>query len=93
MAKKKQIETINDLNLMRPDEIKEYLDQYVIGQDEAKKTLAVAVYNHYKRIIYNNSGAKNNHVNIEKSNVLIGGASGSGKTYMEFLLTCVLLVV
>ena len=82
MAKKKQIETIDDLNLMRPDEIKEYLDQYVIGQDEAKKTLAVAVYNHYKRIIYNHANKSKNQVNIEKSKVLIGGASGSGKTYM-----------
>ena len=82
MEKKRQIETIDDLNLMRPDEIKEYLDQYVIGQDEAKKTLAVAVYNHYKRIIYNHTNKSKNQVNIEKSNVLIGGSSGSGKTYM-----------
>lgn len=66
------------INLMRPDEIKEYLDQYIIGQDEAKKTLAVAVYNHYKRIIHNNN--KLGDTEITKSNCLICGPTGSGKT-------------
>ena len=50
-TKKTESETRTGFNLMRPDEIKEYLDQYIIGQDEAKKVLSVAVYNHYKKIL------------------------------------------
>ena len=65
------------INLQSPKEIKEYLDKYVIGQDEAKKTLAVAVYNHYKRILH-----KTDPIEIQKSNVLMVGPSGSGKTYL-----------
>jgi ATP-dependent Clp protease ATP-binding subunit ClpX len=83
MAKKKLIEGIEELQLPRPDEIKAYLDQYVIGQDEAKKTLSVAVYNHYKRIIYNHyNQGKKAATNIEKSNIILLGNSGGGKTYM-----------
>lgn len=77
------------INLPRPDEIKAYLDQYVIGQDEAKIALSVAVYNHYKRI-FNNKGVinkngtvvRNTDVTIDKSNCLLLGPTGSGKTYM-----------
>lgn len=69
-----------ELTLYRPDEIKAYLDQYVIGQEEAKRTLSVGVYNHYKRIVYNST--HNNPVNIQKSNILMAGNTGSGKTYM-----------
>lgn len=61
-----------------PREIKEYLDRYVIGQDEAKKTLAVAVYNHYKRI----NQDKKSDIEIQKSNILMIGSTGSGKTYL-----------
>ncbi len=61
----------------KPMEIKEYLDQYVIGQDQAKKFVSVAIYNHYKRI---NSSLKDENVEIQKSNILLLGPTGSGKT-------------
>lgn len=67
--------------LPRPDEIKAYLDRYVIGQDEAKKVLSVAVYNHYKRIIQNDSMKNGNDV-LDKSNVVMLGETGCGKTYL-----------
>jgi ATP-dependent Clp protease ATP-binding subunit ClpX len=70
-----------DFTLLKPVEIKKYLDQYVIGQDEAKKILAVAVYNHYKRI-FNISKAKEEDVEIEKSNVILVGETGTGKTLL-----------
>ena len=66
--------------LLKPKEIKEILDSYVIGQDEAKVTLSVAVYNHYKRLKNNNS--KESEVELQKSNVLLIGPSGVGKTYL-----------
>ncbi|WP_055665648.1 ATP-dependent Clp protease ATP-binding subunit ClpX [Desnuesiella massiliensis] len=66
-------------SLPRPAEIKNYLDQYVIGQDSAKKSLAVAVYNHYKRINSNESDAD---VELQKSNILLLGPTGSGKTLL-----------
>lgn len=65
---------------MRPKDIKSHLDQYVIGQHEAKRTLAVAVYNHYKRL--NHSGATGDDVEIEKSNLLFVGRTGTGKTLL-----------
>ena len=71
------------VKLKKPIEIKEYLDQYVIGQDEAKMVLSVAVYNHYKRINYNIHQKNNdNSVEIEKSNILMVGETGTGKTLM-----------
>ncbi len=66
-------------DLPKPREIKEILDQYVIGQEEAKKVLSVAVYNHYKRIDYRE---KANDVEIQKSNILLIGPTGSGKTFL-----------
>ncbi|WP_410506217.1 ATP-dependent Clp protease ATP-binding subunit ClpX [Haloimpatiens sp. FM7315] len=66
-------------NLSKPKEIKSHLDQYVIGQDEAKKSLAVAVYNHYKRI---NSAVNVSDVELQKSNILLLGPTGSGKTLL-----------
>jgi len=66
-------------NIPKPLEIKTFLDDYVIGQEDAKKTLAVAVYNHYKRI---RSDFKNEDVELKKSNILMVGPTGSGKTYM-----------
>lgn len=66
--------------LPRPSEIKEYLDQYVVGQDEAKKYLSVAVYNHYKRLASRAIG--NDEVEIEKSNILLLGPTGTGKTLL-----------
>jgi ATP-dependent Clp protease ATP-binding subunit ClpX len=65
--------------LPKPLEIKNYLDQYVVGQDEAKKALAVAVYNHYKRI---NSNTNDDDVELQKSNILLLGPTGSGKTLL-----------
>tara|TARA_B100001758_G_scaffold22041_1_gene15493 strand:- start:194 stop:1324 length:1131 start_codon:yes stop_codon:yes gene_type:complete len=64
-------------NLVRPSEIKKYLDEYVIGQDNAKRALAVAVYNHYKRIL---SDTLDDDVKLDKSNILILGSTGTGKT-------------
>lgn len=65
--------------LPKPMEIKNYLDQYVIGQDSAKRSLAVAVYNHYKRI---NSNEEDSDVELQKSNILLLGPTGSGKTFL-----------
>lgn len=65
----------------KPKEIKAFLDEYVIGQDEAKKTLAVAVYNHYKRLSQQ-SAEKDDHVEIEKSNIIMAGSTGTGKTLL-----------
>lgn len=68
-------------SLPRPRDIKEVLDQYVVGQDDAKKILAVAVYNHYKRI-FSNKNLNKNDVELEKSNILLAGPTGSGKTLL-----------
>lgn len=67
-----------DINLLKPQEIKEFLDEYVIGQEEAKKVLSVAVYNHYKRI----TSDKDLDVELQKSNIIMIGPTGSGKTYL-----------
>ena len=73
--------TINShLTLLKPTEIKKFLDQYVIGQDDAKKVLAVAVYNHYKRI--GSKIKKQDEVEIEKSNIILVGETGTGKTLL-----------
>ncbi|GAB1416235.1 ATP-dependent Clp protease ATP-binding subunit ClpX [Paludibacter sp.] len=70
---------IHKESIPKPVEIKKYLDQYVIGQDEAKKFLSVAVYNHYKRLIQENT---NDDVEIEKSNIIMVGSTGTGKTLL-----------
>ncbi len=64
----------------KPHEIKEHLDDYVIGQDRAKKIISVAVHNHFKRISYNNNKSSQEHVELAKSNILLAGPTGSGKT-------------
>ncbi|MEG2812914.1 MAG: ATP-dependent Clp protease ATP-binding subunit ClpX, partial [Clostridium sp.] len=76
--------------LPKPQQIKEFLDQYVIGQQAAKKSLAVAVYNHYKRI--NSPKAKNDDVELSKSNILLLGPTGSGKTLLAQTLARLLNV-
>ncbi len=77
-----------EINLLRPKEIKEFLDQYVIGQEEAKKVLSVAVYNHYKRILSD----KDFDVELQKSNIIMVGPTGSGKTYLAQTLAKLLNV-
>lgn len=82
MATKKKT-SISGINLLRPDQIKEFLDNYVIGQEEAKKVLSVAVYNHYKKILYNSNNVKNeDSVEIDKSNIMLLGSTGCGKTLL-----------
>lgn len=73
-------ETLKDIP--KPHEIKAYLDQYIIGQDDAKKVLSVAVYNHYKRLAHNAASDSKNDVEIYKSNILLVGPTGSGKTLL-----------
>jgi len=73
---KKQKSNANFVNVLKPSEIKSKLDEYVIGQDDAKKVLSVAVYNHYKRL---NQPATKDEVEIEKSNVILVGRTGTGE--------------
>lgn len=72
--------SLNDVP--KPTEIKEYLDEYIIGQDDAKKYLSVAVYNHYKRLQQHTEGAEDDGVEIEKSNIIMVGSTGTGKTLL-----------
>jgi len=81
-VKSKNRPSHKELSLKKPMEIKLLLDQYVIGQDEAKSVLSVAVYNHYKRINYNLIHKTEEDVEIEKSNILLVGETGTGKTLM-----------
>jgi ATP-dependent Clp protease ATP-binding subunit ClpX len=70
------------LTVKKPIEIKKFLDEYVIGQDEAKKVLSVAVYNHYKRLQYKSSEVAKDEIEIEKSNIVMVGETGTGKTLL-----------
>ena len=75
-------ENVSEKPIPKPHEIKDYLDQYIVGQDEAKKVLSVAVYNHYKRLKHNKSANSKDDVEIQKSNILLVGPTGSGKTLL-----------
>ena len=80
--------SVQEINLLKPEELKSFLDDYVIGQDQAKKVLSVAVYNHYKRI----TSDVNLDVELQKSNILMLGPTGSGKTLLAQTLARVLNV-
>lgn len=84
----KETPDFSGINLLKPKEIKEFLDDYVIGQDEAKKVLSVAVYNHYKRI----TSKTQSDIELQKSNILMLGPTGSGKTYLAQTLAKLLNV-
>ena len=78
-----------DINLLKPVEIKQHLDEYVIGQEAAKKVLAVSVYNHYKRIT---ARADEDEIELQKSNIIMIGPTGSGKTYLAQTLAKIINV-
>lgn len=81
-------EGLGEINLLKPKEIKTFLDEYVIGQDAAKRVLSVAVYNHYKRV----TSMKKMDVDVQKSNILMLGPTGCGKTYLAQTLAKILNV-
>ena len=77
----KASEEVEEKAIPKPHEIKAYLDEHIVGQDDAKKVLSVAVYNHYKRLKHNRQ-ENTNGVEIQKSNILLVGPTGSGKTLL-----------
>lgn len=89
----KSSSSFNALQLLKPMEIKNHLDEYVIGQDEAKKVLSVAVYNHYKRLILSqNKTTSKDEIEVDKSNVIMVGETGTGKTLLARTIAKVLNV-
>ena len=89
--KKNKVESgsLPNFKLIKPREIKKFLDEYVIGQDQAKRVMSVAVYNHYKRLM---QPKMDNDINIEKSNIIMVGETGTGKTYLARTLAKILQV-
>ncbi len=92
MIKEAEAETTKPVPLMTPSELKAELDKYIVGQHEAKKVLSVAVYNHYKRINHVSDGKDDGGVEIEKSNILLLGPTGCGKTLLARTLAKILNV-
>jgi ATP-dependent Clp protease ATP-binding subunit ClpX len=90
MSSRLRDSVLGNVNLLKPADIKAHLDEYVIGQDEAKRGLAVAVYNHYKRISQNDSAK--DEITIEKSNMILVGRTGTGKTLLAKTIAKVLNV-
>ncbi len=88
-----EVQATNDMeiNLLKPKEIKAFMDEYVIGQEDAKKTLSVAVYNHYKRVLSGQNKEKDD-VELQKSNILLLGPTGCGKTYIAQTLAKIINV-
>ncbi|MFT6998121.1 MAG: ATP-dependent Clp protease ATP-binding subunit ClpX [Cryomorphaceae bacterium] len=82
LAQKANVQLETSLVLQKPAEIKAFLDNFVIGQDDAKRTLSVAVYNHYKRLLQETGDGGEDEVEIEKSNIVFVGETGTGKTLM-----------
>ncbi|HCW06634.1 MAG TPA: ATP-dependent Clp protease ATP-binding subunit ClpX, partial [Cytophagales bacterium] len=89
--KKNKVETgaLPNFKLIKPREIKKFLDEYVIGQDQAKRIMSVAVYNHYKRLMQRRMDTD---IYIEKSNIIMVGETGTGKTYLARTLAKILQV-
>jgi len=92
IAEDRLLEQQQETKLPKPAEIKALLDDYVIGQEQAKKKLAVAVYNHYRRIDYLERGSKNQDIELQKSNILLIGPTGTGKTLLAQTLAKLLSV-
>jgi len=88
-VKTKEVKNVPKFNLIKPQEIKLHLDQYVVGQDDAKRVIAVAVYNHYKRLMQKRH---DDDIVIEKSNIIMVGETGTGKTYLARTIAKILQV-